>query len=81
MLVPESSHSQLSSAAVYLPARLTTPEYGNRWGHMPSELKVVVKPIGGNIQSLEVLVETLTRSVGLHHIESIPKTNEVSIAC
>lgn len=79
VLLPQTLAPCPPSGPHYLPARLTTPEYGNRWGHMPAEVKVVVKPVRASIQSLEGLVHDLTaKEVGLHHIESIPKTCEVS---
>lgn len=49
---------------------------------MPGEVKVVVKPLGPSVQSLEALVQALTpAAVGMHHIESIPKTCEAIFAC
>lgn len=77
VLIPQALSSPVPSGPSYAPARLTTPEYGNRWGHTPAEVKVIVKPIKSNIQSLEVLVPALVDAAHIHHIESIPKTCEV----
>jgi hypothetical protein len=82
VLIPTTSLQSTSSFPVgpsYTPARLTTPEYGNRWGHTPAEVKAVVKPVKSSIQTLDALVQTVVAGVGIHHIESIPKTCEVCI--
>lgn len=80
VLIPQTLAPSTPAGPHYVPARLTTPEYGNRWGHMPGEVKVVVKPLGPSVQSLEALVQALTpAAVGMHHIESIPKTCEVRL--
>jgi len=80
VLIPQTLGSPTPTGPTYAPARLTTPEYGNRWGHTPAELKVVVKPIKASIQSLDVLVPAMTEAAGIHHIESIPKTCEAIFA-
>lgn len=80
VLIPQTLAPPAPSGPHYVPARLTTPEYGNRWGHMPAEVKVVVKPVRPDMQSLEALVQVLVPgAVGMHHIESIPKTSEVRL--
>jgi hypothetical protein len=78
VLIPQALSSPGPVGPEYVPARLTTPEYGNRWGHTPAEVKAVVKPISAGIQSLDGLVTVIAAAVGIHHIESIPKTCEVS---
>lgn len=80
VLIPQALSSPGPVGPEYLPARLTTPEYGNRWGHTPAEVKAVVKPISAGIQSLDGLVTVIAAAVGIHHIESIPKTCEAIFA-
>jgi hypothetical protein len=81
VLIPQSLAPPAPAGPEYVPARLTTPEYGTRWGHTPAEVKAVVKPIRPGIQTLDVLVQALLGAAGLHHIESIPKTSEAIFAC
>lgn len=62
--------------ASYNPVRLTTAEFGTRWGHTPAETKRVARLSA--VRSLEQLTSALTSGPGaISHVESIPATSEV----
>jgi hypothetical protein len=64
-------------AASYNPVRLTTAEFGTRWGHTPAETKRVGRL--NAVRSLEQLTHALTTGpAAISHVESIPATSEVS---
>jgi hypothetical protein len=63
--------------ASYNPIRLTTAEFGTRWGHSPAETKKVARLSA--VRSLEQLTQALTSGpAAISHVESIPTTSEVS---
>lgn len=65
------------SIASYNPIRLTTAEFGNRWGHTPAEIKRVTRL--NSVRSLDQLTQVLSNgSSSISHVESIPATSEVS---
>ncbi len=61
---------------IYKAVRLTTQEFGGRWGHVPVEVKHVAR-LSPNIRNLEQLKMALTRTDNFSHVDSIPSTNEV----
>ena len=60
----------------YNPIRLSTAEFGGKWGQTPSESRRVFRlsPASHNLQGF---VNALQGERGISHIESIPTTNEV----
>lgn len=65
--------------ASYSPIRLTTAEFGNRWGHTPHETKRIIRV--NTIRSLDQLSHVLTNApTPVSHVESIPTTSEAIFA-
>ena len=63
--------------ASYNPIRLTTAEFGARWGHTPTETKRSTRL--NVVRSLDQLAQILTTGVAsISHVESIPTTSEVN---
>jgi hypothetical protein len=78
----ESTGDSTSTAAAqarpaYNPIRLTTADFGGRWGQTPSESRRVfrISPKSGSLQGF---VTALQEERGISHIESIPTTSEVN---
>jgi hypothetical protein len=69
--------SQPPRLPVYNPIRVSTAEFGGRWGHTPAEVKRIVRT-APHCRTLEQLVGALTSGPGaISHVESIPVTSEV----
>lgn len=82
-MLPLQDQFSAPRVASYNPIRLTTAEFGTRWGHTPTETKRVARL--NNVRSLDQLTQVLTNGVAaISHVESIPTTSEVichSISC
>jgi len=62
----------------YNPIRLTTAEFGGRWGQTPVEMKKVVRI--GSGKTLQDVVGALVAGNVITHVESIPTTSEAIFA-
>lgn len=63
----------------YRPVRLTTAEFGTRWGNIPAEMKSMTR-LSPNIRNLEALRMCIVQGDKIGHVDSIVNTNEAIFA-